>query len=45
MGQRVGFPSNGHTCQGYLATPSSVGPAVADDAWNRTLELFRSNLS
>jgi len=23
MGRRVEFPSNGHTCQGYLATPSS----------------------
>lgn len=29
MGQRVEFPSNGHTCQGYLATPESgKGPAV-----------------
>jgi len=29
MGQRVDFPSNGHTCSGYLATPSSgKGPAV-----------------
>lgn len=29
MGQRVEFPSNGHTCQGYLATPpSGSGPAV-----------------
>ena len=29
MGQRVEFPSNGHTCQGYLATPASgKGPAV-----------------
>jgi len=29
MGQRVEFPSNGHTCRGYLATPSSgKGQAV-----------------
>jgi carboxymethylenebutenolidase len=29
MGQRVEFPSNGHTCQGYLAAPASgKGPAV-----------------
>lgn len=29
MGQRVEFPSNGHTCQGYVATPpSGSGPAV-----------------
>ena len=29
MGKRVEFPSNGHTCQGYLATPASGrGPAV-----------------
>src|SRR6266511_5782666 len=29
MGQRVEFPSNGHTCQGYLAVPESgKGPAV-----------------
>jgi carboxymethylenebutenolidase len=29
MGQRVEFPSNGHTCSGYLATPASgSGPAV-----------------
>ncbi|MCU1244453.1 MAG: clcD 4 [Acidobacteria bacterium] len=29
MGQRVTFPSNGHTCQGYFATPpSGSGPAV-----------------
>ncbi len=29
MGQRVDFPSNGHTCNGYLATPASgKGPAV-----------------
>jgi carboxymethylenebutenolidase len=29
MGQRVTFPSNGHTCQGYFATPASgQGPAV-----------------
>ena len=29
MGQRVEFPSNGHTCQGYLALPASgSGPAV-----------------
>jgi carboxymethylenebutenolidase len=29
MGQRVEFPSNGHTCQGYFATPASgKGPAV-----------------
>ena len=29
MGQRVEFPSNGHTCEGYLATPASgKGPAV-----------------
>jgi len=29
MGQRVEFPSNGHTCQGYFAAPESgTGPAV-----------------
>jgi carboxymethylenebutenolidase len=29
MGQRVSFPSNGHTCQGYQATPAAgKGPAV-----------------
>lgn len=29
MGQRVEFPSNGHTCQGYFAAPESgKGPAV-----------------
>ena len=29
MGQRVDFPSNGHTCNGYLSTPASgKGPAV-----------------
>ncbi|MCU1350578.1 MAG: clcD 4 [Acidobacteria bacterium] len=29
MGQRVKFPSNGHTCQGYFAGPESGrGPAV-----------------
>jgi carboxymethylenebutenolidase len=29
MGQRVEFPSNAHTCQGYLATPpSGKGPAI-----------------
>jgi carboxymethylenebutenolidase len=29
MGQRVEFPSNGHTCSGYLAAPASgKGPAV-----------------
>jgi carboxymethylenebutenolidase len=29
MGQRVEFPSNGHTCQGYFAAPESgSGPAV-----------------
>jgi carboxymethylenebutenolidase len=29
MGQLVDFPSNGHTCRGYLATPASgKGPAV-----------------
>jgi carboxymethylenebutenolidase len=29
MGERVEFPSNGHTCQGYLALPASgSGPAV-----------------
>jgi carboxymethylenebutenolidase len=29
MGQRVEFPSNGHTCQGYLATPpAGKGPAI-----------------
>jgi carboxymethylenebutenolidase len=29
MGSRVEFPSNGHTCQGYLAIPpSGSGPAV-----------------
>src|ERR1700759_1293219 len=29
MGKRVGFPSNGHNCQGYFATPGSgKGPAV-----------------
>jgi carboxymethylenebutenolidase len=30
MGERVEFPSSGHTCQGYLSTPRSggKGPAV-----------------
>lgn len=29
MGERVDFPSNAHTCSGYLATPASgKGPAV-----------------
>ena len=29
MGQRIDFPSNSHTCQGYLAVPQSgSGPAV-----------------
>ena len=28
MGQRVEFPSNGHTCQGYFAAPAGGGPAV-----------------
>lgn len=29
MGERVEFPSNGHTCQGYLATPATgQGPVV-----------------
>ncbi|HUP60011.1 MAG TPA: dienelactone hydrolase family protein [Thermoanaerobaculia bacterium] len=29
MGQRVEFPSNGHTCRGYFAVPESgKGPAV-----------------
>ncbi|HVT04436.1 MAG TPA: dienelactone hydrolase family protein [Thermoanaerobaculia bacterium] len=29
MGKRVSFPSNGHTCEGYLAIPESgSGPAV-----------------
>jgi carboxymethylenebutenolidase len=29
MGQRVEFPANGHTCQGYFAAPASgSGPAV-----------------
>ncbi|MBV8517996.1 MAG: dienelactone hydrolase family protein [Acidobacteria bacterium] len=29
MGQRVTFPSNGHTCQGYFASPESgSGPGV-----------------
>ncbi|HYH09631.1 MAG TPA: dienelactone hydrolase family protein [Thermoanaerobaculia bacterium] len=29
MGQRVEFPSNGHTCHGYFAAPASgSGPAV-----------------
>ena len=29
MGQRVEFPSNGHTCQGYFAAPASgKGPGV-----------------
>jgi len=29
MGQRVEFPSNGHTCQGYLAAPETgSGPAI-----------------
>jgi len=29
MGQRVEFPSNGHTCEGYFAPPASgSGPAV-----------------
>jgi len=29
MGQRIEFPSNGHTCQGYFAAPpSGKGPAL-----------------
>jgi carboxymethylenebutenolidase len=29
MGETVEFPSNGHTCGGYLATPpSGRGPGV-----------------
>ena len=29
MGERVEFPSNGHTCEGYLARPASGrGPAI-----------------
>ena len=29
MGQRVEFPSNGHTCHGYFAAPEAgKGPAV-----------------
>src|SRR6185436_20348387 len=29
MGERVEFPSNGHTCSGYFAAPESgQGPAV-----------------
>ena len=28
MGQRVEFPSNGHTCEGYFAAPAGKGPAV-----------------
>ncbi|HEX8170862.1 MAG TPA: dienelactone hydrolase family protein [Thermoanaerobaculia bacterium] len=29
MGERVSFPSNGHTCEGYFAAPpSGKGPAV-----------------
>jgi carboxymethylenebutenolidase len=29
MGERVEFPSNGHTCQGYFAAPASgKGPAI-----------------
>lgn len=28
MGQRVEFPSNAHTCEGYFAAPSGKGPAV-----------------
>lgn len=28
MGQMIEFPSNGHTCGGYVATPSAPGPAV-----------------
>lgn len=29
MGERVEFPSNSHTCQGYLATPAKgKGPAI-----------------
>ncbi|HVT43275.1 MAG TPA: dienelactone hydrolase family protein [Thermoanaerobaculia bacterium] len=28
MGERVEFPSNAHTCQGYLARPDGQGPAV-----------------
>lgn len=28
MGERVEFPSNGHTCQGYFAAPAGGGPAV-----------------
>jgi carboxymethylenebutenolidase len=28
MRQRVEFPSNSHTCQGYFAAPEATGPAV-----------------
>jgi carboxymethylenebutenolidase len=28
MGERVGFPSNGHTTSGYLALPAEPGPGV-----------------
>jgi carboxymethylenebutenolidase len=28
MGERVEFPSNSHTCQGYFAAPQTKGPAV-----------------
>ncbi len=28
MGEKVQFPSNGHSCTGYLALPSSPGPGV-----------------
>lgn len=28
MGETVKFPSNGHTCEGYLALPAERAPAV-----------------
>lgn len=36
MGRKVEFPSNGHTCQGYLATPetgSGPGVVVIQEWW------------
>src|SRR5256885_5524628 len=36
MGQRVEFPSNGHTCQGYFAAPESgtgAGVVVIQEWW------------
>src|ERR1700694_6320274 len=39
MGEMVEFPSNGHTCSGYLATPQSghgPGVVVVQEYWGLT---------